>query len=81
MNQELHQLRLTFLENNFRNTEAARRAYQAFQELKHSPPELAHLLRHHKQQGIYQEQEVNFRDDFDMLIGYYTVLAAGIFTG
>jgi hypothetical protein len=81
MNQELYQLRLTFLENNFRNTEAARRAYQAFETLKDRPSELAHLLRYHKQEGIYREHEVYFRDDFDMLIGYYTVLAAGIFTG
>jgi hypothetical protein len=81
MNQQLHQLRLRFLENNFRNTEAAQRAFEAFQTLKEHPAELAHLLRHHKKKGIYLESEIYFRDDMDMLIGYYTVLSAGVFTG
>lgn len=81
MNQQIHKLRLSFLENNFRRSDAAERAYHAFKELKHQPQDLAYLLRHHKQRGIYEESEVSFRDDMDMLIGYYTILAAGIFSG
>ncbi|MFS2185612.1 hypothetical protein ACCC92_03000 [Mucilaginibacter sp. Mucisp84] len=78
---ELDQMRLKALQNNFRNQKNAARGYRNFMKYRNDDEKLKWLLRHHDEEEVVKGKEIRFREDMDFLLGYYTMLMAAVITG
>lgn len=76
-----YDMRLKSLVLNFRQKESVVRGYNNFKRAANDSRKLAWLLRNHMDNRIESNEEVYFRDDMDFLLGYYSVVSCGLFSG
>lgn len=81
--ENIQEIRLHILEKNFRRRSNVNKAYSDIRKMTDAgeKDKLRHLLRNHWEEPISTDAEVIFRDNVDFLIGYYSILAAGIVAG
>ncbi len=81
MSANIHSIRLSTIERNFRHDPRVLRADRDFKALHGDRKKLDDLLRNHVEKDIKTNYEVQFRNDMDFLIGYYSIIAAGTISG